>query len=100
VLKQDFEFRVSILGSDYRSAIGALEGRIFDLVFLDPPYRMVEAYDDALSRLYAGEMLAPGCLIVVERLKRADVPLPEALCVVDTRIYGDTAVDFVEIRPM
>ena len=35
VLKQDFEYRVSILGTDYRSAIGALEGRIFDLVFLD-----------------------------------------------------------------
>ena len=73
---------------------------MFDLVFLDPPYRMVEAYGEALSRLKAGDMLAPGCLIVLERLKNADVPLPEAFRVADTRTYGDTAVDFVEIGPM
>ncbi len=98
VLKEDYEYRVSILGTDYRSTIGALEGRIFDLVFLDPPYRMVEAYGEALSRLYAGDMLAPGCLIVMERQKSAAVPVPEAFAVFDTRVYGDTAVDFVEVR--
>ena len=99
VLKDDFEYRVDLLCSDYRSAIAALEGRLFDLVFLDPPYRMVEAYGDALARLYAGEMLAPGCLVVLERVKSAEVPLPEPFSVFDTRLYGDTAVDFVEVRP-
>jgi len=98
VLKDDFAYRVSILCSDYRSAISALEGRIFDLVFLDPPYRMVEAYGEALSRLLAADMLAPGCLIVAERRKDAGVALPEAFEVFDTRLYGDTAVDFVEVR--
>ena len=99
VLKEDFEYRVKLLCADYRSAISALEGQLFDLVFLDPPYRMVEAYGDALSRLYAGEMLAPGCLVVMEREKSAAVPLPEPFAVFDTRVYGDTAVDFVEVRP-
>ena len=97
VMKEEFDFRVRILRSDYRSAIGALEGQLFDLVFLDPPYRMVEAYGEALSRLYAADMLAPGCLIVMERLKNAEVPLPEPFSVFDTRFYSDTAVDFVEI---
>ena len=46
VLKDDFEYRVRILNQDYRSAIAAVEGQIFDLVFLDPPYRMAEAYGD------------------------------------------------------
>ena len=98
VLKDDFEFRVTILNQDYRSAIAAMEGRIFDLVFLDPPYRMVEAYGDALDRLLAADMLAPGCLIVMERHKDAEVPLPRAVAVFDTRQYGDTAVDFAEVR--
>ena len=44
-------------------------------------------------------MLAPGCLVVMERLKSAGVPLPEPFSVYDTRVYGDTAVDFVEVRP-
>ena len=100
VLKEDFDLRARVLCADYRSAIAALTGRMFDLVFLDPPYRMVDAYGEALSRLRAADMLAPGCLIVVERLKKAAVPLPEAFRVVDTREYGDTAVDFVEIEPM
>lgn len=98
VLKDDFEYRARILCADFRSAIAALEGSLFDLVFLDPPYRMVEAYGEALSRLFAADMLAPGCLIVMERKKGAVVPLPEAFSVFDTRQYGDTEVDFVEVR--
>ena len=99
VLKDDFELRVHIINQDYRSAIAALEGRIFDLVFLDPPYRMTEAYGDALARLLKADMLSPGCLIVMERHKGAQIPLPRAVDVFDTRQYGDTAVDFAEIRP-
>lgn len=97
VLKDDYEFRAQILRTDYRSAISALEGRMFDLVFLDPPYHMVDAYGDALERLLAGDMLAPGCLIVLERLKRAKIRLPESMRVFDTRQYSDTAVDLVEL---
>lgn len=98
VLKSDFEYRARLMCSDYRDAIRALEGSLFDLVFLDPPYRMAEAYGDALSRLYAADMLAPGCLIVMERQKRTEVALPEPFFAFDTRLYGDTAVDFVEVR--
>ena len=72
---------------------------LFDLVFLDPPYRMTEAYGDALARLMKADMLSPGCLIVMERHKGAQIPLPRAVDVFDTRQYGDTAVDFAEIRP-
>ena len=97
VLKDDFELRASVMCADYRVAIGALAGRLFDLVFLDPPYRMVEAYGDAAQRLLAADMLAPGCLIVLERLKSARVELPAQCQVFDTRQYGDTAVDFVEL---
>ena len=100
VLKDDFEYRVRILCEDFRRAIDALEGSLFDLVFLDPPYRMEDAYGEALSRLYAADMLAPGCLIVMERSKSLGVPLPDPFAVFDTRLYGDTAVDFAEVRAM
>lgn len=98
VVKEDFSERVRILKSDYRSAIGFLEGRAFDLVFLDPPYRMIEVYADALLRLKSANRLKPGCLIVMERLKTVPVPIPEPFKSVDTRLYGDTAVEFLEIR--
>jgi 16S rRNA (guanine966-N2)-methyltransferase len=98
VLKEDFEHRVRILNQDYRSALAAAQGQAFDLVFLDPPYRMTQAYGDALERLLKAGMLAPGCLIVMERQKDARAPLPEAVTVFDTRQYGDTAVDFARVR--
>ena len=98
VLKDDFDARVRILKGDYRAALSQLDGQAFDLVFLDPPYRMLEAYGDALARLQAAGGLAQGCAVVLERLKTAQVPLPDFASVTDTRCYGDTAVDFVRVR--
>ena len=100
VLKEEYDYRISIVCADYRSAIAAQEGNIFDLVFLDPPYRMVEAYGEALSRLYRSDMLSPGCLIVMERHKNTRLPLEGWVRVMDTRVYGDTAVDFAELRAL
>ena len=97
VLKDDFDARIRILRMDYRAAIDRLEGS-FNLVFLDPPYRMEAAYGDALARLAAGGRLAADGLIVLERLKSAAIALPEAIEVFDTRLYGDTAVDFARLR--
>lgn len=98
VLKDDFDYRARILCQDYQSAISSLQGSLFDLVFLDPPYRMTEAYGQALSMLYGAQMLAPGCLIVMERAKGAQVTLPRPFAVFDTRRYGDTAIDLAEVR--
>lgn len=96
VLKDDFDMRVRLLRMDYRAAIERC-GQGFDLVFLDPPYRMTDAYGDALARLRRVDALSPDCLIVLERAQSAEIPLPEGFEVRDTRKYGDTAVDFVGI---
>ena len=97
VLKDSFDVRLRIVKADYRSAIGQLQGPAFDLVFLDPPYRMAEAYGDALNRLMLAGLLAGDCRIVMERRASVTVALAEAFDAYDTRLYGDTAVDFVRI---
>lgn len=95
VLKEELAQRARIIRADYRSAIGSLSGMKFDLVFLDPPYRMVDAYADALKRLKSIDALAEDCLIVMERLKELSVPLPEGFESYDTRNYGATSVELV-----
>lgn len=95
VLKDDLDKRARIIRADYRSAIGSLGGMSFDLVFLDPPYRMVEAYGDALKRLKAQGALAEGCIIIAERLREREIPLPEGFESYDTRSYGATSVEFL-----
>lgn len=96
VLKDDFDRRVKLLRADYRAAIERCGGN-FDLVFLDPPYRLTDAYGDALSRLMQNNALTPDCLIVLERRASADLHLPEGFETFDTRHYGETAVDFVRV---
>jgi len=100
VVKEDFDNRIRILKSDYRSAIGLLDGRVFDLVFLDPPYRMVEAYADALLRLNSMGCISEDTLIVMERMKATPVSVPDGFESVDVRFYGETAVEFVKKRSL
>ena len=94
VLKEDFEVRARILKMDYRAAIECAGGG-FDLVFLDPPYRMAQAYGDALSRLQL--KLNPDCLAILERDRTVAIQLPQGFESYDIRHYGDTVVEFVHL---
>ena len=100
VLKEDLKQRALILKADYRSAITNVAGRRFDLVFLDPPYRMTEVYADCISRLEVQGSLAQEVVIVAERRHDASVAYPEAFEIYDTRLYGETAIDFLRRRQM
>lgn len=98
VLKDEMDVRVQILKMDYRSVISGLKGKKFDLVFLDPPYRMLEAYPDAIERLKAAGALADEAIIVCERRFDAVIRIPEGFEIYDTRSYGETSIDFVRQR--
>ncbi|AJE45268.1 16S rRNA (guanine(966)-N(2))-methyltransferase RsmD [Celeribacter indicus] len=64
-----------------------------DLVFLDPPYGKGIG-EKALSAALAGGWLAPRALVVWE--DSAEIEVPEALALLDTRRYGDTKISFLE----
>jgi len=96
VLKDELASRARIIRADYRTAIHSLDGMKFDLVFLDPPYKMVDAYADAMKRLKAIDALSEDCLIIVERQKEQTVPLPEGFESYDTRSYGATSIELVK----
>jgi 16S rRNA (guanine966-N2)-methyltransferase len=69
-------------------------GGPFDLVFLDPPYRQT-LIAPALVSLGDGAWLAPRALIVAEHVLDEAVPPVTQFSRLDTRTYGDTAVDFL-----
>lgn len=100
VLKESLKERALILKADYRSAVTSVAGRRFDLVFLDPPYRMLDAYADAISRLDHQGSLAEDVTIVAERKADANPAFPETFEIYDTRLYGETAIDFLRRRQM
>ena len=93
VLGEDVD-RAQIIRADYRKAIERMRDG-FDLVFLDPPYRMEAAYADALARLRERGLLLKEAVIVLERSAARDVPLPGGFSVRDARLYGETCVEFI-----
>jgi 16S rRNA (guanine966-N2)-methyltransferase len=71
------------LGSASRAA------RQYDLVFLDPPYRLAATLGSELSEALPA-VLAPGAVVVSESDRRS--PLALDLPLLDERRYGDTLI--------
>lgn len=72
------------------------DGRQYDLVFVDPPYRRASAYGQELS---AGltPLLAPGARVIAESDRRK--PLELDLALLDGRRYGDTLILIFHVPP-
>jgi 16S rRNA (guanine966-N2)-methyltransferase len=73
-------------------------GGPFDLVFLDPPYRK-GLIAPALTGLRVGGWLADAALVVAETAEDEIIPPTDKFLLLDTRVYGDTAVRFCRIEP-
>jgi len=70
-----------------RMAAEAAQAAAYDLILLDPPYRMLAALQPAIS-LHLPALLVPDGLAVVEGPAASD-PLDLGLAVDTTRRYGD-----------
>ena len=81
---------------DYRAAMDALaaEGAQFDLVFMDPPYKM-ENTGEMCAALYDKGLLSGAFLLVVEHRKGRAPMLDARFEAFDLRHYGDTEITFV-----
>ena len=91
VEKLRFEGRARLLRCEWTQALPRLraEGDRFDLVFLDPPYRMEELQE--LCDLLAAEgLLAPGAVGVWEHRAGAVPRLSDAFAPMKGRAFGDT----------
>lgn len=84
-----------VLACDYRQAISRLqsEGACFDLVFIDPPYRM-EDTGEIVSLLYDGGLLSEDAWLIIEHALSVQPQLPPRFRVRDRRKYGDTQMTF------
>ena len=75
-------------------AVGLLgeERERFDLVFLDPPYRMDIA--PACSMMLKAGILEDGALIVAEHASVSEPHLPDCFALTDCRKYRETVISF------
>ena len=81
-----------VVRADARAAIRTARAaaRQYDLLFLDPPYRLAGRLAPVLAEAVEG-LLAPGGSVVTESDRRAPLPL-ETVPLIDERRYGDTLI--------
>ena len=89
-----FTTAAEVLKSDYQDALAvfAAGGRSFDLLFVDPPYRMLSQVMGVLDPWLPGVLAADGVAVVEGPL---DASLDTALDVVFERRYGSTMVTMI-----
>ncbi len=91
--------RCSLIAGDYRRAIDMLAkaGATFDIVFIDPPYRM-ENTGEMCDLLLKKGLLSNTCLLVVEHRRGNPPQLDRQLEAYDLRKYGDTEITFIRLK--
>lgn len=87
----DFTGSSRLLATDYKVALQRLEGegKAFDLLFVDPPYRMLSEVEATLQP-FLSRLLVENGVVVVEGPKSSDAHFSRVP--VFDRIYGDTRV--------
>lgn len=78
------------------------KNRVFDIVFLDPPFTKLRAmrpdeYTDYMMELVdrSRQVLGKQALVIVKYPKKLTLPFPESLVLVEKRDYGLTRVAFL-----
>ena len=101
VEKLRFEKETLLLKCDWRQAVLQLKaGRCepFDLVFLDPPYRMTEL-GEMCNALADADLLADECMLVLEH-RTGPFQMPdERFSLLKERSYADTEIHFYLYSP-
>lgn len=79
---------------DYMQCLNLQRGA-FDIIFIDPPYRM-EYGVSAMQKIVEKELLSEKGVIVYERDKQFPDPVPAGLEIADERRYGKTWLTFFQ----
>lgn len=84
-----------LMQMDWHTAVRQLECEkvVFDIVFLDPPYKMTAA--PVIEVIANAGLLNKNALIILEHDRRTQVELSEMCQIVDQRHYGDTEVSLI-----
>lgn len=82
-------FEARVVASDVGSFLAGA-GSGFDLVFVDPPYRLSLALVEEVLAAAAALLANGGVMVVHRRAGEPSPAVPESILLVDDRRYGDT----------
>lgn len=76
----------------------ATEGKIYDIIFIDPPYKEIELTQRVLNMLADHSLLSPDGMAVFETESSFELTPPESFRMTSRKVYGDTALSFFELQ--
>lgn len=83
-----------VINADCFTAINMLKGKIFDIIFCDPPYK--ENFSEKLlGSIYENKLLSDGGIIVYETASLNLPCVPLQYIIKDTRNYGKIKLSFI-----
>lgn len=99
IAKLRMEQHTMVLSCDWEQALVQLDrtGKRFDLVFLDPPYRMTDL-GSICSRLLELSLLAQEAVLVLEHRTGVELAVPEDFTLIKERTYGETQIHFYRLE--
>ena len=99
VAKMRAEEQVTILPMEWSQALLKCKqaGKNFDLVFLDPPYRMTEL-GEMCQKMLDMDLLLPGAMLVLEHRTGVELHMPCVFCLEKERTYGETQIHFYRLE--
>lgn len=86
--------KVQILNCDVCEALKRLEGRKFDIIFMDPPYAL-ENIEEVIEIIAKNELLKEEGYIILERSTKTIVKLPQNLVLWKEKQYKTTTLSFI-----
>jgi 16S rRNA (guanine(966)-N(2))-methyltransferase RsmD len=100
-IPEEFADRATVLSLELRRGAAwlARRGRVFDIVFADPPYHegwgasLLRAADFDLTKL-----MKKGGVMAVEHASREELAVPGSWVVAENRVYGETALTFLRLE--
>lgn len=81
------EDRAEVIGADFVSALRRMQGRQFDVIFLDPPYGG-KILNEALKFIELFDILRADGIIVCESAVQDKIVCPDSLCIRKQYKYG------------
>ncbi len=99
IAKLRVEQETTLLACDWEQALVkcSTTGKTFNLVFLDPPYRMTDL-GSICQRMLDLQLLQSGALLVLEHRTGVETNVPAALTLEKERTYGETQIHFYRLE--
>ena len=99
IAKLRMEQVTGVLPCDWEQALIKLSsmGKTFDLVFLDPPYRMTDL-GSICRRMHELGLLAANAMLVLEHRTGVELHMPSPFALEKERTYGETQIHFYRLE--